>query len=288
MKTVITISLVLFLPACLIAQLDDEFHGRQNATINFYGKVADQEGRPLPDAKVQIERVFGEWAIPPSIQLKTERFAVQSDDQGSFIVKGTAGHSLQILSIEKPGYELSKKVDLFFGYSATAAPFHPDANNPVVFKMWKKQGKEPLVGSAWHGKMASDGTTNYFDLLHGRQSADGGLEIVCTRTPLKSPPPGNAHFDYSLEVAVIGGGIQSTQDEFTYLAPESGYSTSYTVAQKADDPKWWGRVTQEFYIKTAEGHYGRLSVDWYAAQNAPNHFEWDCSINPSGSRNLER
>jgi len=29
-------------------------------------------------------------------------------------------------------------------------------------------------------------------------------------------------------------------------------------------------------------------VDWYAAQNAPNHFEWDCSINPSGSRNLER
>jgi hypothetical protein len=60
-----------------------------------------------------------------------------------------------------------------------------------------------------------------------------------------------------------------------YLAPENGYSPSFTVAQKVDDPKWRVGVTQEFYIKTADGHYGRLFVDWYAWQTPPVHMEWN-------------
>jgi hypothetical protein len=75
---------------------------------------------------------------------------------------------------------------------------------------------------------------------------------------------------------------------WAYVAPESRYSPTLNIGQKADATNWVGKVKQEFYIKTAEGHYGRLSVDWYTPQTTPTHFEWDCSINPSGSRNLER
>jgi hypothetical protein len=89
-------------------------------------------------------------------------------------------------------------------------------------------------------------------------------------------------------IKVLGGGILGTDDEFTYWAPESGYESSLTISQKAGDPNWHSRVNHEFYIKTSEGHYGRLTVDWYGSQQNPTHLDWNCSINPSGSRNLER
>jgi hypothetical protein len=155
--------------------------------------------------------------------------------------------------------------------------------------MWKKTGPERLIQPrTWNGNVSCDGRTNRFDLFSGRPNAEGNLEILCVRDPLESPPPGNGPFDYKFEVSVVGGVIQPTSDEFTYLAPEGGYAPIFTESKKAGDPGWRGRLTQEFYIRTDEGHYGRLSVDWYSWQNSPTHLDWNCSINPSGSRNLER
>ena len=102
------------------------------------------------------------------------------------------------------------------------------------------------------------------------------------------PRPRVHPFDYSFEIAVLGGGIQQARDEFTYWSPETGYQPTVTISQRAGDTNWYGRVTEEFYIKTADGQYGRLSVDWYASQQSPTHLDWNCSINPSKSRNLER
>jgi hypothetical protein len=96
-------------------------------------------------------------------------------------------------------------------------------------------------------------------------------------------------FTYKLEISIRDGGIQPTEDEFTYKAPENGYAPSVTIERKPDDPKWGGGLKQEFYIKTAKGEYGRLSVEWDAGHRpAPTPLKWESSINPSGSRNLER
>jgi hypothetical protein len=212
---------------------------------------------------------------------------LQSDQDGKFELSGVTGYCVNITTIEKEGYQLSPKTErcYVFGF---VPHYKPDPANPVVFKMWKLAGKEPLVGSAWHGKVACDGTTNRFDLYTGKPNADGNLEIMCKRVSVASAPHGHGEFDLTFEVAVLGGGIQPTDDEFTYRPLETGYAPTFTVDQKADAPKWRPDVNQEFYIKTPDGRYGRLHVDWDAWQTPPTHLEWDCSINPSGSRNLER
>jgi hypothetical protein len=286
MKIFILALLSIALSVPLVAQTEDP-HKAGNVPISFYGKVVDQSNQPVADVKVEMGILSGYLKSPQEFKQKVTNAALLTDADGRFALENASGSSIQLNAITKDGYKLSPK-QAKAAYLYYPPEFHPDVNNPVVFQMWKMQGAESLLNSSWHGKVHCDGTLLAFDLRSGKPTNDGDLQIVCIRTPLSSPPPGNAHFDYKFQITLISGGIQPTGDEFTYLAPETGYSPSFTVEQKADDPKWWGRVTKEFYIKTSDGHYGRLFVDWYAAQNSPNHIEWDCSINPSGSRNLER
>ncbi len=175
-----------------------------------------------------------------------------------------------------------------YPYAWSANLFRPDPNNPVVFKMWHEKGRERLVGSSWNGRVSCDGTTNRFDMLTGHKSPEGTLEITCIRNPLTSPPPGTTPFDYKLQVTVGGGGIQPTSDEFTYFAPDAGYVPIFIESKKAGELGWRGRITQEFYFRTEAGQYGRLTINWFPWQDSPTHLDWNCSINPSGSRNLER
>jgi hypothetical protein len=276
---------ILGVIACLIGiSATAQLRNPVNIPINFYGKVIDQAGKPVVGAKVNLEVQANYFEENRSEQ---KQFPLETDQNGDFTLTGAYGAIVKVLSIEKDSFELTKKVNRGYSYTLPAE-FRPDPKNPVLFKMWKQRGKEALVGSSWHGKVASDGTTNRFDMLHGRRSSDGALEIVCKRMSPAQRTPGNDRFDYKFEITVVGGGIQPTGDEFTYLAPESDYVASFTVEQKADAPKWRPDVTQEFYIKTTDGHYGRLFVEWYAWQTPTGHCEWNCSINPSGSRNLER
>lgn len=265
-----------------------------NVPLTFYGKVVDQDGRPLAGAKVDLEISVGDLVPVPESpagfleRLRSDKATAQSGSNGLFSLIGFSGHGIDIKSISKTGYKLSAKVDLSYTYVATARPFHPDAKHPVVFKMWKLQGKEPLIEFSWSHKVPCDGSTNRFSLATGRLDPNGMLEICCTRVPSRLPYPGNRPFAYTFEIGVLKGGIQPTDDDFSYSAPMSGYAPSFIESKKAGEQGWRSSLKQEFYIKTAEGHYGRLAVEWYSWQDSPTHLMWDCSINPSGSRNLER
>jgi hypothetical protein len=257
----------------------------ENVPITFYGKVVDQDMQPVPKATVSFEAVSTHYAVNSSEQ---EQVTIETDRDGKFIITGINGHAIDKIDVTKDGYELSSKIKRGYLYSFGNV-HNPDATNPVIFKMWKKQGKELLVGSAWRGKVACDGTTNRFDLSHGVRGDSGNLETICTRTPLNYERTNGPSFSYKFEILLIDGGIQMTDDEFTYLAPDTGYLPSVTIERKPGDPQWRAGVDQEFYIKTSDGRYGRISVMWDAGHRpSPTILKWDCSINPSGSRNLER
>jgi hypothetical protein len=276
-------------PCSSLAQIGVADPVTGNAAINFYGRVVDQDGQPISGAKVALRVLVGYLHSPTELATRYDKTTNQTDVNGDFTLIGASGHSVEIESIDKSGYKLSDKVSRMYPYSWSAGIFKPDTNNPVIFKMWKQQGTETLVQPpAWNGNVSCDGTTNRFNLLDGKKNVNGDLEIICLKSPINILPRENKPFDYKFEIAVLGGGVQPTEDEFTYLAFEGGYSSSFTLGQKADDPGWQGRVKKEFYIKTADGHYGRLSVDWYSSLQNPTHLDWNCSINPTGSRNLER
>jgi len=279
-----SIAFVLALP--LIAQTIDP-RKTGNVPITFYGKVIDQSNQPVVGAKVDGYVVTGYLKAPREIGQKVNVVSLVSDSEGKFALENTNGMSIQISSIDKEGYKLSPK-QVKTSYLYNPGVFHPDINNPVIFKMWKKSGEEPLASAEWHGNIVPDGNAITFNLSDGKRVKDGDLQISCTRVPLNIVPVRHKKYDYSLRVEIVGGGIMPTEDEFTFLAPESGYLPNITLGAKADDPKWKGNVRQEFYIKTANGNFGRLLIDWYGDLTSPTHLEWDSSINPSVSRNLER
>lgn len=257
----------------------------ENVPITFYGKVIDQNGQPVEDAKVSLLVVISHLE-----RLDTEQksFNVETDQNGDFTVTGFIANAIDAVSITKEGYKLSTKAERTFVFGSIPT-YTPDPRNPVVFRMWKENGKEPLINSLWRGKVACDGSTNRFDLLSGTPNDHGNLEIACTRTPLNYVRTNGPSFSYKFEIAIIGGGVQMTSNEFTYLAPVGGYLPIVTIEKKPGDPQWKAGVDREFYIKTVDGRYGCISVMWDAGHRpAPTILNWNCSINPSGSRDLER
>ena len=256
----------------------------ENIPITFYGKVVDQNERPVESARVSFDLVISHF---DQLDTETKPVSLMTDHSGLFTAAGFTAYGFNGISITKEGCKFSQRAPRSFVFGA-GADYKSDPTKPTVFRMWRSSGMERLVAPSWRGKMACDGRTNRFVLSTGQPSTAGDFEIVCWKNPLNVPPPGNAHFDYKCEIAVVGGGIRPTDDEFTFLAPDSGYVPFFNVDRKKNDQVWKGSVKQEFYIKTADGHFGWLLVEWYAWQTPPTIFRWECAINPSGSRNLER
>ena len=110
--------------------------------IDFYGKVEDQFSNVVANAAVNFSiRIYN------GTESTVKRGQVMTDDNGFFSITGYKGQDLG-LGPQKVGYvPTTSSSGTLFKYSrAEDHPYVPDPNNPVVFRMWKLQGAQPLVG----------------------------------------------------------------------------------------------------------------------------------------------
>ena len=114
------------------------------------------------------------------------------------------------------------------------------------------------------------------------------MKITLVRNPLNIHR-GRESFDWSVKIQVAGGSLAETSDLYPYEAPETGYVSSFVFEVKKDTPKWTQRLTREFYIHTAKGDYGRITVDLTTDSERPQGTGITIAmwVNPFGSRNLE-
>ena len=130
-----------------------------------------------------------------------------------------------------------------------------------------------------------------FDITTGKRTDLGELQIALTQNPL-IVRRGFDHFDWSVKIAMVAGGLIETKDPYKYLAPESGYQSSVAFAQAKDDPKWQDRLRFYYYVRTAKGQYGVVLIDLTPGSNRPDAglgigLSIETWLNPAGSRNLE-
>jgi hypothetical protein len=262
---------------------------QRNTSIKFYGKVVDQNGQPIAGATVKLV-VAGdpsEFNVSPG-----KDYTLETGQDGKFRLMGAFGWSMQVSSIAKPGYELSTKAQLGFSYLLAPDIHHPDANAPVLFKMWKRGISEPLVGANKIYKIIPDGQPYTIDLLKYEEkpgASPPGDIIVRINRPEKLAP--GKKFDWSYSIEAVEGGIIHTNSDFLYQAPETGYEPKYEYSATATNAHWFGWSRDQFYIKSRGGQvYGSFEVEvssdyngGYAAFRIV-----DSALNPSGSRNLER
>jgi hypothetical protein len=247
-------------------------------SLDFFGKIVDQNGDPVVGAK--IEGIASKATGILNDKDYKSHFTT-TDKDGKFEFLGIHGVNL-VTRPQKSGYEYSRQLP-----DSRPADYHPDPNNPVVFTMWKLKGPEPMKHTEFRARIPYDATTTLFDLFSGKKNSNGNLQITLLRNPL-SVRRGKDHFDWTLKIEIPSGGLLPENDDYPNWASENGYQPFFLKAVNATDSPWQARFIQNFYFKDAVGHFGRLFVDVTTdSDTADTGMRIEAWINPSGSQNLE-
>jgi hypothetical protein len=264
----------------------------KNVPILFYGLCLDQDGNPLEGVRLKIG--VRQWRGVSRVDLRGVElpFDRTSDKNGRFELSGVNGDVAGVDGAQKEGYiwikQGSASVD-FWGRRTIV----PALDSPFVLHFWKTRGAEPLnVSKPFDFQPIScNGTSVSYDLLTGTktvQSQNPTIQFSMVRNPESLPQQKKGKFDWEFSVTLPGGGVQWTTTNMPFYAPPSGYEPRAALSFKADDEGWQPQAKPTLYFRTAEGHYGRLTLWILADRSGPTaSFEWTSYLNPSGSRVLE-
>lgn len=247
--------------------------------IDFYGKVIDQNSNPVDGATISFH-----WVETPT-EDGNRSANTTSDAQGLFSLHNALGLSLAI-SVSKNGFYTSRRDNDTFTYgSLGGAKFSPDPFNPVIFHLLKKGTPQPLIGLKKNYRIARDGTPLSINLTTGatEPTMTGDFVVQCWIMDAGKQP--GQEYDWHCTLTVPGGGMVLTDEEFPFLAPESGYAPSIEISMPQDSLHWQSEATLRFYYLLANGCYGRMTFSMIAGGH---HFCMiDSAFNPTGSRDLE-
>ena len=266
--------------------------------VKFYGKVIDQNGVAVANAKVSY-LIVGQF---PSAG--AGRGFTITDDQGRFYIKGK-GNSVTVQAIKHPQINFNppatererKLVTLYEGENPGLIIRNWNVytkNNPYIFKTWMEKKFENVKGASGYGdSLIPDGRVYTYDFLQFRNwrkrvsegETQGHLRVSCERAVMQGL---RDYQDWQITLAPVNGGIQATDDIYQNLAPETGYLPSIIVEQKLDSSDYQHLIlNQRYYFTTDDGAtYGSLVVHYYP------HTEKGCKaavafkMNLEGSRNL--
>ena len=246
--------------------------------IEFYGKVVDQHGDPVPGCTAQVlwNRIGG-----------TGKMDVKSDNKGLLSITGLQGKVLEIELFAPQGYANTTSGMHSYEYAEYFSAFYhiPDPNKPVEFKIWKYVHPEPMYRSSYTGSdhpFKRDGSIQWYDLEMGISSqGDFGLSAV------QSASSDGSKKEYVFKVvAGEGCGIIETTDNPRFTPPDSGYVHEIAHTCGFRNGQQYGDQIFVFYLKTKGGIYAAVKAD---LQVCVAGVEPKVQIfhNPSGSRNLE-
>lgn len=261
-----------------------------NVPINFWGKIVDENGLPVMAVKIDYEYSIehGNLLGVAWSDQETRSGQAVTDRNGLFSVLGLKGHALGILAIKHPDYQFRGKGAVSFDFygSTASGKFVPDQQKPVVFTVVQNQRLEPLTHVKGNLRVRANGAPERWNLWQGESDPNGELMITFKREPALLQRPGQAA-TWSAELQIVGGGIiEAAWDDDVRRAPEAGYVESVLYPDREQKQ---GVPYRSFYVKTADGRFGRLQIELDARSEgagAPCYITSD--LNPSpGSRNLE-
>jgi hypothetical protein len=256
--------------------------------IDFYGRLEDQHGNPVPYAAVNFIVRVDSGAESAVVRSKTT-----ADGNGAFNITGYRGQDLSIVP-QKLGYTLATP-DTFFKYSHLEdRPYVSDPNNPTVIKMWKIEGAAPLVEFNKSFKILYTNRPLFFDLVAQNIVPSGGdLEVLITRAPGVITGRKEDRVNWSVELVPVGGGIIEVDyhtAQVTFEAPAEGYQSNYSFQMNRDDPGWFDNIQKEFFLSSRNGRtYSKFSFG-FEINDRPDGMIWiqfHGVANANGSRNWE-
>jgi hypothetical protein len=261
-----------------------------NRPIEFYGLVIDQDSNPVPGVTVTLSVRVTKEPTPGVIGDSFDYLVVTTDARGRFAITDTKGALLSVRSLEKPGYDASKKGlnQAYWYWRSPDMTFTPDREKPEVFRMWRKAGAVRLVRKTISSNLRFDGTPSIFDVVAGQVGGHGDLRVLLARNP-QQIVFGQRNYEWTLTIEALNGGITEPTDEQMYLAPAEGYQPQLVIHMPANDPKWTDEKAFNLYAKLRGGQqYARLELKaLVGSDRETTPFYVTSFVNPEGGRNLE-
>jgi hypothetical protein len=270
--------------------------------IEFYGQLVDQHGKSLPNASVGAEVM--QWGNSGQ---RLERFKTTTDHVGRFTFKADNGSDLFLkLNELGPDYYYSPQDQGAYNYSPMASPdrrHRPQSDKPEVVEVWRRLGPEPLVVMDECRNLMRiehhEAATMAVDLVEFKKDLAGDLLVQVTYGPEASVQ--DREYSWKVKYTLRSGGLMRVgRLRYPFLAPETGYQTTFEYEQKVPDPSeprglWYDNFGDYFYVKSHEGKlYGYLKLEVTVSKSQLNEegrpyawFRVAGVINPQGSRNLE-
>jgi len=270
---------------------------RGNKPINFWAKVVDQNDRPLAGAVV----IFGVrgWTTGPDLDVgvipKFRELRLVSDANGHVKATGERGDAATVRSVQLEGYVMSEASRIRLLPSNRPSPMAPisSADNPILIRMWRKLSPERLVFTSKGLSVPCDGTPVYLDLVTGKSgtnSAPCDMVLTLLREPQDLLRNQIKQFNWSLDIQMPDGGLQTNVTEFPYLAPADGYTNRLYQAYLTNEAGWKRVAELALFIHNRRGqHYGHVKfrVEGGWGEGPVIFLRYEAIINPAGSRNLE-
>lgn len=249
------------------------------APISFYGKVVDQNGDPVPDARVGYS-ALDKFMAPGT------GYRGKSDENGLFSITGISGARLSV-NVRKEGYYfIDGKSNASFAYG-TGSDGHfrepPTKDNPAVFVLHKMGETEPLVRVEKNARIPKDGTPVTVNLSNGRVAPDGNLRVEAWTDDQNLNE--QRRYNWRCRITVPGGGLVERKGQFNFEAPADGYEESVELGMPEDAEQWTPQQQRDYFVKLPDGRFARVSFTMIAGGN--HYFLLESFLNPSGSRNLE-
>ena len=236
--------------------------------IELYGKVIDQHGVPLAGVDVYASVIYN-----TGLSSGMDKGETKTDASGFFAIKGMKGRTLGI-GLAKEGYEYGGDHGpfQFSDLEEPANQYHPDANKPVIFVMYKLQGAEPMLHfKSLDFRISPDGTPIRINLMTGKRVSSGGDLVITLKHPKAEKGQQRLdHYPWTAQFIAAGGGFIESTEKLMYLAPEDGYVENLVLGVTGQEPKDYNpgkfRVDQmqaykQYYLKLGNGCYAWVIVE---------------------------
>ena len=275
---------VLIAVHCLPYNTYQRLHEKK---VDFSGRLIDQNGKPVAQAKVQY-CIEGYGLAKPAPRRKLGE--VVSNDDGYFDIHGGRGCELFIDKMEKRGYEFRRgeQKTSFAGVNIHLGE-HEVAKEPVVFHLRKKHAEAVvLLKSRASILLSTPKNISWF-----------GWDVASCRewTAPATPDPGYFR-DYEVTgehdaekkewtLTIRMNGEQAgvlVSDKLLYEAPADGYAKEVALTFKySDEPP-----LKHLYLRLRDcGMYARFDVEHGHVSENGVFFSCKVLVNPYGSRSLE-
>lgn len=257
---------------------------------DFYGKVIDQDGKPLKDVSANAELTVNDGSYGGT---NRKKYSTTTDSNGLFEFTGLHGAGLGV-SIGKLGYENEWRNDVYKGPDGGRST----PTDRTIYRMWSTNIHETLITGSQKFEIQPDGKPHFINLMDGTISDHEGGDLKVWIQYTNHVVQGQL-YDWSAGIEVVNGGLWEAPRVYTgsvdlgyvpmFTAPANGYVPSFSYKSQIKGGQSGEIGNRFFYLHLNSGkEYGKMGINLFAPYGRlhPGLICISYAINPSGSRIL--